>query len=161
MTTAKPLRKKQARDIIQTIKDQFNITFPIDDYNFYLNTKEKIFLLKNSEHLEHLSFEFIRTDRLGLYFGEYKNGFFRPSMQGVQFLMRQAKEQNIIPTNTLELTKEQATEFFKGTDLPLIDQADQNAIILTFKGNALGFAQIRDQKLFNYVPKTFRGTTII
>ncbi|MBT4446099.1 hypothetical protein HOA92_07150 [archaeon] len=161
MTTARPLRKKQVKEIVQTIQNQFGIDFPIDEYQFYLNSREKIFILKHSEHLESFNFEFIRTDRMGLYFAEYRNSFFRPSMQGVQLLMQVAKEQNTEVHNTLEITKDQAEEFFKGVDILFPSKENSNALILTFQGTPLGFAQIKEGRLLNYLPKTFRGTTII
>ena len=161
MTTARPLRKKQVKEIVATIQEKFQIAFPLEEYQFYLNSRDKIFILKHSEHLESLNLEFIRTDRMGLYFAEYKNKFFRPSMQGAQLIMQIAKDQKITIASSLNLTKDQAEDFFKGTDLFLKDQADNNALILTFEGNALGFAQIKEGKLLNYLPKTFRGTTII
>jgi NOL1/NOP2/fmu family ribosome biogenesis protein len=161
MTTAKPLRKKQVREIVQTIQNQFNIDFPLNEYQFYLNSKDKIFILKQSPHLESINLEFIRTDRMGLYFAEYKNKFFRPSMQGAQLIMQIAKTQKIAVKNTLELSKTEAKAFFAGVDLNLKDQKDSNALILTHKHQAIGFAQIKEGKLLNYLPKTFRGTTII
>lgn len=75
--------------------------------------------------------------------------------------MQVAKEQNTEVHNTLEITKDQAEEFFKGVDILFPSKENSNALILTFQGTPLGFAQIKEGRLLNYLPKTFRGTTII
>ena len=113
MTTAKSLSRKQVKELLQSLKNQFGITLK-DDYLVYRNSKDRVFLLKNDQNIEKINFEFLRTDRMGLYLAEYKNGFFRPSMQGIQFLVSEAKKQGIKPKNTLELTKEQAQTIFQG-----------------------------------------------
>ncbi len=81
-------------------------------------------------------------------------------MQGLQFLVAEAKKRGITPKNTLELTKEQAQIIFKGEELQIPEQADSSGLILTYQGNTLCFAQAKDGVILNYIPKTFRGTTI-
>ncbi|MAG60517.1 hypothetical protein CL619_01900 [archaeon] len=160
MTTAKSLSRKQVKELLQSLKNQFGITLK-DDYLVYRNSKDRVFLLKNDQNIEKINFEFLRTDRMGLYLAEYKNGFFRPSMQGIQFLVSEAKKQGIKPKNTLELTKEQAQTIFQGEELQIPNLPDSSGLILTFQGKTLCFAQAKDGKILNYIPKTFRGTTII
>lgn len=160
MTTAKPLPRKQVKEIFQVLKDMFGIELK-GEFLLYKNNKDKIFLLKESEHLAEVNFEYLRIDRMGLYIAEYKNGFLRPSMQGLQFLVDQAKKQNISLQNTLELTKEQVEQVFKGEELQLAEDFNAQALILMYQGHVIGFAQAKDGKLLNYIPKTFRGTTIL
>lgn len=160
MTTAKLLRRKYVKELISVIVEEFGINIS-GDYLFHKNTREKIFILKNDPALESIDLSTLRVDRLGLYLGEYKNGFFRPSMQGAQFLLEQAKNQKITLKNTFELTKEQVEKVMKGKNIDLKGQPDTPAIILTYQDNAICFGQIKDGILLNYVPKTFRGTTIV
>ena len=159
MTTAKPLPRKQVKELSQSLQNQFGLSLE-GDYLLYRNTKDRIFLLKKDQNIETIDFNFLRTDRMGLYLAEYKNGFFRPSMQGLQFLVAEAKKQGIEPQNTLELNKDQAQTIFKGEELQIADQPDSSGLILTYQGNILCFAQAKEGVILNYIPKTFRGTTI-
>ena len=160
MTTAKPLRKKQVKEILTAIERQFGIQVQ-GDYIFHQNSREKIFILKDNLVLKSIDFQFLRVDRLGLYIGEYKNGFFRPSMQGAQFLWEYARNHKIKPKNSFKLTKEQVKAVMKGENITLKDQINAPSLILTYQNHAISFAQIKDGILLNYVPKTFRGTTIL
>lgn len=161
MTTAKPIARKLVKEILQSLETVFDITLAAEDYHFFQNNRNRIFLLKKSEHFETINLEFLRTDRMGLYLAEYKNGFLRPSMQGMQFLVAEAKKQGKTPKNMLEIHKEQAEKFFKGEELEMPEQADAQGLIVTYQGNILGFAQAKGGQILNYMPKTFRGTTIM
>ena len=160
MTTAKALSRKQAKEIYNQIEGMFNITLP-NNYQLSLNNKAKVFILRKSKHLDQLNFDFLRTDRLGLYLGEYKNGFFRPSMQGAQFLVQEAKSQGTSVKNQLELSKEQVEILLKGQELDFPNHPDATALIITYQTHPICFAQVKAGKILNYVPKTFRGTTIL
>lgn len=160
MTTARPLARKQVKELFQSLENLFGINLD-GDFLVYQNSKDRIFLLKNDPNIEKIDFKYLRTDRMGLYLAECKNGFFRPSMQGLQFLVSEAKKQGVTPKNILKLNKDQAESIFKGEELQIDDQADSHGLILMYGEDVICFAQAKDGRILNYVPKTFRGTTII
>ena len=161
MTTARPLRKKQVKEIVATIQEKFQIAFPLEEYQFYLNSRDKIFILKHSEHLESLNLEFIRTDRMGLYFAEYKNQQIRLSKEGSQLLINEAKKNKQKVKNIVKLDQNEVKQYFLGEDLNKNLNIENTFIFLEYDDNILGCAKYKEQIIINFLPKIHRGEVIL
>ena len=101
------------------------------------------------------------VDRIGLYFAEYKNSLVRLSKEGVQLLVREARENKIKLNCLLELNELEIKSYFKGIDLRKDLGEEAKTFILIYRDNVLGYAKYKEGKILNYLPKIHRGEVII
>jgi 16S rRNA (cytosine1407-C5)-methyltransferase len=146
--TMKPLPSTDKKRIIEKLDKQFGIK-KIPQL-IILFGKEKLRLYSGNllkEELYHLNNE-IRIENMGLYFAKIENEDIRLTIDGVQVL----KEQ--ISKNILELTDEQALEWFKGNDLQI--KTDYSWKILKNKNEFIGCGKSTGEKISNFMPKERR-----
>jgi len=129
------------------------------DYAYLMNDRERVFLI--NKDLIRIDLDKLVVDRIGLYFAEYKNNLVRLSKEGAQLLVQEAVENKVKLSCFLELNESETRFYFKGVDIKKDLGEESKTIILTYKGNVLGYAKYKDGKILNYLPKTHRGEVIL
>ena len=147
MQNLKILNKKEIKNILESIKNQWGCDFELD-YAFLMNQKNRIFIA-NKEIFD-IDLKKIRINSLGLYFGEQVNEKeFRLSIEGSQLIGPEATK------NVVELSDSEARVWLKGEDLEN-ETAKEGFVILRNGDDYLGSGKVKENKILNYVPKTRR-----
>lgn len=150
-----PLNSRQVKQLRQQVIEQYGAFFE-QPFTFFQSSKERIFLV--NQEINTLNLEKLRIDRIGLYFGEMKPGFFRLSKEGAQLLVHHCGNK-VKPIITL--TEEETIAYFQGDNLEKECGDENKAIILAFGKRILGCAQYKEGTILNFLPKTYRGTAIV
>jgi NOL1/NOP2/fmu family ribosome biogenesis protein len=151
MINLKILNKKQIKEILALIKQQWNADIDLD-YAFLKDKDDKIFII-NKEFAE-LDLTKLRINNIGLYFAQKMIDGLRLSIEGSQIIGPKAKK------NILELNKKQTKEWFQGNDIEVKTEM-QNYVILKHESDFLGTGKIKENKILNYIPKARRLKTFI
>jgi len=142
------LNKKQSKEIIDKLKQQYNIKDLKLDYIFMINNDNKIYI--TNKDIAKLDTSNLRIDSIGLYFAAIDNSKrIRLTIEGSQLI---GKKANI---NILELTKKQATEWIKGLDIST-DKELKGYVIIKYKSYFLGSGFYSDNTIKNFVSKSRR-----
>ena len=144
----KPLPNTDKKKILEKLEKQFGIKKIPQLIILFGQEKLRIYsgnLLK--EELYNLNNE-IRIENIGLYFAKHENDDIRLTLDGVQIFKDQ------ITKNILELTDEQALQWFKGNDLEI--QTDYAWKILKHKNEFIGCGKSTGEKITNFMPKERR-----
>jgi len=141
------LNSKEKKNLSKLIKKQFGCDF-IFDYEVFINTKNKIFIL--NKDVSKIDLDELRINSLGLYFGELNRSELRLSIEGSQLIGTLAKK------NVLTLNFEEARKWMKGEDFS-VDSNLEGFVIVKNKDDFLGCGRIVNKKLLNYVPKERRN----
>jgi NOL1/NOP2/fmu family ribosome biogenesis protein len=141
------LNKKEIKNILARIKDQFDIEEIKLDYVFMRNPKEKIYIA--NKEIFNLDFEKLRINSIGMYFGQIKEGRVRLSIEGAQLIGKHAKK------NVVELDDVEARQWLKGIDL---DKSVESKGFVIIKNNKdiLGCGKSTGEKIWNYTSKARR-----
>ncbi|MBW2979833.1 hypothetical protein KY360_00270 [Candidatus Woesearchaeota archaeon] len=147
MQNLKILNKKQIKNLLELIKNQWGCDVELD-YVFLINQKNKVFLA--NRELFDVDLKKLRVNSLGLYFGEQVNEKeFRLSIEGSQLIGPKATK------NVVELDDSEARLWLKGEDIE--KEVDCNGfVIIKNSDDYMGSGKIKDNKILNYVPKTRR-----
>ena len=129
------------------------------EYAYLMNDQDKIFLI--NKDLARIELKYLKIDRIGFYFAEFKNGQVRLSKEGTQLLVKEAKENSVVVSNLVELTKEEVTTYFTGKDLEKDLGRESKSIILIHNDSVLGSAKYKEGNILNFLPKIHRGTVIL
>ncbi len=140
------LPKKKVKEILNIINNQWDADIKLD-YGFLMNEKGKIYIISKKVSLVNL--ENLRINSLGIYFGELKDKRLRLSIEGSLLIGPVAKK------NTLELTDQQAKQWFMGDDI-LFEHEDSDFLLIKNKNDFLGCGIIKNKKLLNHVGKARR-----
>jgi NOL1/NOP2/fmu family ribosome biogenesis protein len=151
MQNIKILNKKEIKSIIKLIKNQWDYN-PDLDYVFFQNNKNRLFII--NKELSKIDLNKIRINSIGLYFGELNHNQLRLSIEGSQIIGPKAKK------NVLELNKEEVKQWLKGNDLEKETKL-KNFVIIKHNNDFLGCGKVKENKLFNYVPKNRRIGDIV
>lgn len=152
------LNTREVKHIRELLIEDFGY-FPEVEFVFLQNNQNKIFLVNRD--LEKLNLKNLVIDKIGFYFGEFKDNKFRLSKGGAEFLFLKAKESNHHLKNTLELTSEETKDYFHGLDLDKDRGMENRPLILIFNHQCLGSARYKDKKILNFLPKIYRGEVIL
>lgn len=117
---------------------------------FYKGSKNRVYLGTRFTSLVDL--KKINAEGVGLYIGRLRDDGFRPTIEGVQ-LLRPVK-------NVFELTDEQLWDWLRGYKIT-IKTDYEGYCALSYKGEIIGPGKIKNQKVWNYVPKNRRIRTLI
>lgn len=145
MFRQQPMNSKEVNKVLKQLKEQFDIDFP-KDYYFFKNNKGRVFLI--SKRLKDINLDKVRVNELGLYFATIEKDGVRLSIEGSQ-LLKDAKK------NVIELTEEQFLEWLKGFDIDVEDERN-GFMIVKHKNYFCGSGKLKENKLFNFVPKSRR-----
>jgi NOL1/NOP2/fmu family ribosome biogenesis protein len=152
------LNSRQVKKIRETILNQFN-HFPIGDYAFVQNEKNRLFIVNRD--IAKINLENLRIDKIGLYFAEIRDNSIRLSKEGAAFLVQNAKENSTEVSNIVPLTKTEVKAYFHGIDLKKDLGEENKLILLEHNSSILGCSQYKDQKILNFLPKIHRGEVIV
>ncbi len=104
----KILNKKEKRDIVNKIKNQWGFNGRLD-YVFLINKKNKLYII--GEGIKNINLDKLKIDSVGLYFGELIKKELRLSIEGSQIIGPNSDK------NIIELNEKEKMEWLKGNDL--------------------------------------------
>lgn len=142
------LNKKEYTNLLNRIKEQFQIKDLNLDYGFIQN-KEKIYLI--SKDLSKIDYKKTRFNNLGLYFCTLEKDGIRLSIEGAQLIGKNVGK-------ILELNEKETKRLFLGEDIE--NKEGFGYVIIKNKKDILGCGKLKDNKLLNYTPKERRGSII-
>ncbi|MBW2982093.1 hypothetical protein KY343_04390 [Candidatus Woesearchaeota archaeon] len=148
---AKILNKKQIKEILSLIKQQWNADIDLD-YAFLQDKEDKIFII-NKEFAE-IDLTKLRINNMGLYIAQKMVDGLRLSIEGSQIIGPKAKN------NILELDDKQTKQWLQGYDIEIKTEL-KNYVILKHNKDFLGTGKIKENKILNYIPKSRRLKIII
>lgn len=148
MQNLKILNKKQIKKILEIIKKQYGCKVNLD-YAFLQNEKNRVYIA-NKEFAD-IDLTKLRINSVGLYFGELRSGELRLTIEGSQIIGPYAKE------NVVELDEKESKEWMKGYDL-VKETNTKGFVIIKHKEDYLGCGKVKENKIFNYVPKNRRSS---
>ncbi len=137
------LNKKQAKEILNMIKKQWNGCVK-QDFVWLKSDKSKLYLV--DKDVFDIDFSRLRVNSLGLYFGEIKSEL-RLSIEGSQLV--NAKK------NVLEVDEKGLKKWLKGEDIDCSDELS-GFVIVKHKEDCFGCGKYKEGRIFNYVPKVRR-----
>jgi NOL1/NOP2/fmu family ribosome biogenesis protein len=146
MINLKILNKKQIKEILALIKQQWNAEIDLN-YAFLQDKNDKIFII-NKEFAE-IDLEKLRINSLGMYFAQKMIDGLRLSIEGSQLIGPKAQK------NVLELDNKQTKQWLQGIDVEIKTEL-KNYVILKYKKDFLGTGKIKQNKILNYIPKSRR-----
>lgn len=126
------------------------------DYAYLRTEKDRVYVV--NKDISRVDLDNLRMDRLGIYFGEWKENHIRLSKEGAQLLLLEGgtKVENVI-----RLDEQETRDYFKGQDIEKNLGKENKQVILKFKNNILGAAPYKESTILNYLPKMYRGTVIL
>ncbi len=149
MKTLKILNSKEVKTLIHQLTEQFGLINSdfFKNHMFLVNNKKKVFISTKNEPDQ--KFRYPKTEKVGLYFATInKDSTLRLSLEGSQIVGKLASK------NILELNTQDAENWLKGFDFDV--SIDDGYYILKYKQDFIGCGLIRNNKLFNFLPKTRR-----
>ncbi|MBL7147440.1 MAG: hypothetical protein ISS82_01290 [Nanoarchaeota archaeon] len=141
----KILTKKETKQLINKIKQQYSIKNLELDYIF-LKNKERILVV--SDKFSKVELDNLNINAIGMYFANVTNKI-RLTIEGSQIIGHLANN------NVLEINEEQLKDYFAGTDLNT-DKTCKDFVILKYKDMFLGTGKYKEGKIINFFPKERR-----
>ena len=113
--------------------------------------EERIFLFSGEINLKKIIEldEKILLERVGIYFAKLINNEPKLSLEGVQILKNQIKD------NIFEINKNQAEKWMAGQELN-IKTKKRGFIIIKYQEDLLGCGKASEEKITNFIPKSRR-----
>jgi len=144
------LGSKEKKFVINQLSSQFGISCGdfLKEFMILKNNKNKLFLTTSNE--KDKKFRIPRLEKAGMYFATInKDSSLRLSLEGTQLVGKQATE------HILDLDSHQAENWLKGFDFNF-ETVEDGFYLLKYKEDFLGCGLIRQNKMFNFLPKTRR-----
>jgi NOL1/NOP2/fmu family ribosome biogenesis protein len=147
------LNKKKIKEIGSILEKQWGAKTDIENYIVFLSPKNKLFIA--TKEISKINLEDLRVDAIGLYFGELVDGKLRLSIEGSQIIGPDAQK------FVLELDEINSQKWLSGEDFEIQEHLEEGFyIIKNHVGDFCGCGKVIGKKLYNYVPKERRVTTI-
>ena len=143
MKPLKILNKKAVKQILALIKKQWNADIKLE-HAVLQNKDNKIYLM--NKEFANIDLEKLRINNLGLYFGQISNSELRLSIEGSQLIGSKAKK------NILEITQKQSRDWLKGEDLETKEKL-KGFVLIKHENDFFGTGKIKENKVFNFIPK--------
>ena len=139
----KAMGTRDLKPVFAFMKEQWGIdkTFP---WAWYLSTKDDLYIV--SKDITKIDAQKLRINSVGLYFGEFRKGHVRVSIDGSQLIGPHAKK------NVVELDKAERREWLRGTDLDKVTEAD-GFVIIKSGSDFIGSGKVKEGRILNFVPK--------
>ncbi|HLC56376.1 MAG TPA: hypothetical protein VJJ23_04025 [Candidatus Nanoarchaeia archaeon] len=147
----KILNKKEVNEILDKLKEQYDIKELKLDYVFLQNTKDKI-LITNRE-IAKIDLKKLRVDNIGLYFCSLEKDGIRLSIEGSQLIGKYAKK------NVANLDKEDIIKWMKGEDININEQVE-GYVVIKNNNDYFGTGKYKEGKILNFVSKSRRLNVI-
>ncbi|HLC85074.1 MAG TPA: hypothetical protein VJH22_04740 [Candidatus Nanoarchaeia archaeon] len=145
---AHALNAKESRPILEFLKDHFGFTGSFE-FAFIIASKERLFAA--TKEIFSLPVEQLKVSSYGVYFGEWREGTLRLSIEGSQIVGPHCSK------NIVEITEDQRADWMSGEDIDRTEDMDAKGIVLIKCGkDFLGCSKTGETKLSNYVPKNRR-----
>jgi NOL1/NOP2/fmu family ribosome biogenesis protein len=141
------LNSKKTKEIYNILNNQWEIDNKID-YVFLMNDDNNIYIINRD--IDKIDLNLLRINSIGLYLGEIKDGKIRLSIEGSQIFGPMCKK------NIIELNSEEMKTWMIGEDIIKEYPTGNEYVIIKYKNDYLGSGKCRDNKIFNFVPKTRR-----
>ncbi|MEA2035871.1 MAG: hypothetical protein U9O94_00075 [Nanoarchaeota archaeon] len=146
MKNLKLFDRKDKKRFLEILKKQFGFEDKLD-YNFFINTKNKVFIV--NKEIAEIDLSKIRINSLGSYIAEYRHDEVRLTIEGSQIIGEKAKK------NILELNDPEIKEWLSGKDID--KQTDlKGFVIIKNKEDFIGSGKVSNNRILNYVPKIRR-----
>ena len=144
------LKAKEARVIAEHIQKQWgaDVSRLFADHFLLYTPKEKLYLI--SRAIEQLDLRALKLSSIGMYFGEYKAGVLRLSIEGSQLVGPLAKK------NVVELTATQTEMWIRGLDIAKTVKDVAGYVLIHHGNDWLGCGKYREGEILNFVPKARR-----
>ncbi|MDP3990209.1 MAG: hypothetical protein Q8Q01_03310 [archaeon] len=155
MQKLKIFNSKEVKKLREVMIKEYGVSIK-GDYAFLLNERERLFLV--NKEISKVNLDNLRIDKIGLNLGEYKNNQLRLSKEGTAFFVENSDGE---PTNIVDLSKEETITYFEGLDLVKDLKEEDRMIILRYENEILGSSRYKDGKILNFMPKMYRGETIL
>ncbi len=139
------LNRKDVKEVASKMKEQWGADY-MPDYVF-LRNDEDIFIVDRD--VFRLDFERLNVNSLGLYFGEFRKGSLRLSIEGSQLVGPLARR------NVVELDEGETKLWLRGFDLEK-KTAAAGYTLMSYKSDFMGTGRVKDGKILNFVPKNRR-----
>lgn len=143
----------ERKEILKLLKEEYGIL----KFNYLIakSGKEKLRIFSgilSREEIITLS-RILHIDSIGLYFGFFKDGELRLSMDACHLLQPEK--------NVLEISDSEAEIWMKGQDLEVsekerVEKIKKGFIIIKNQGNFLGAGKLTETKILNFVPEERR-----
>ncbi len=147
MQQLKILRKKEVKQILSKLKEQWDFSKPLN-YTFLKSHKDKIYLITND--ISKIDLSKLRIDKIGLYFCTIVNQKeIRLSIEGSQLIGLYCNK------NILELNESEMKQWLQGFDLDKESSVKGFALIKHNK-DFIGTGKVTEGKILNYIPKARR-----
>jgi len=151
------LSKKDQKPIIELMESTWGVRWEsIDGFGgvaneelvMLLSQKEKIYL--GTRAMENLPLGEIRINTIGCYFGEYKGGDLRLSIEGAQMIGPHATK------NIVEIDRPETEQWMKG-EMVVKETGLSGFVLIKHGKDFIGCGKITgDGRILNFVPKTRR-----
>ena len=144
----KVLSKRDLKPLNEFCKSHYGGNLP--QFIYFMTDKGKLFCL----NYDSLPFEGLRVEKIGFYLGEWNGKFLRLSKTGVQIYCKYNEDVELI-----DLDDTQFNLLISGEPIPIAKS--RKFVFLSYKGVPYCWGSQKDGMILNYLPKEFRGETII
>ena len=155
MNSWKGLSTKEVKNILSILKEGYGYEGKLD-YHFFINEKEKVFIINKA--FDQRMIGMMRINSLGLYFAQYKDNHLRLSVEGSFLIGKWAS--NVITINDAQLK-----DWIEGRTITLTAEEREYAknftydfVIIKHGEDYFGSGKLSKDKLeiLNYFPKARR-----
>lgn len=147
----KILNSREKKKLLEELSATYGIKPLKMDYVFLQNPKGRIYI--TNRDIEKIPLEKLRINSIGLYFAMQDKPGLRLSVEGSQIIGKLATR------NILELTEEQAQEWFSGRDIEVASNL-QGFVLIKHQDDFLGCGNLSNGILHNYLGKERRIKTL-
>ena len=145
------LNKKETKQILSQIEDQWGAKLQFGAHALVKNTNNRIFLV--NDEIANVDISKLNINSMGIYFCDLEH-MIRLSIEGSQLVGPKATK------NVLEVTEEQMKHWLLGEDMD-IDEAFNGFVIIRHKNDFFGCGKYTKGKLLNYVGKERRVSAVV
>ena len=145
------MNTKETEGMFEKLKERFGLDPKLfQDYDFFINTKNKIFILNKTSSKLVESYP-KRLMNVGILFAR-KDAVIKPTSNMLQIFGHSARK------NIIELNRPRARIYIEGFDIDFREEisAVDGYVILRYGNNTLGCGLLKDFALKNVIPKAKR-----
>lgn len=144
------MKSKEVKDFLGRLEKHWGCDLKsfYKKYIFVRSEKDRIYLA--NKEVMHMDFAKLRVNSIGLYFAQVKEDQFRLSVEGSQMIGR------IATKNVVEISQEQAKQWFRGEDVDTELKENSGFVILKHNKDFIGCGKIKEGKILNFLSKIRR-----
>lgn len=149
------MKSKDVKDFLGRVEKHWgcNLKSFYKKYIFVRSEKDRIYLA--NKEVMHMDFAKLRVNSIGLYFAQVKEDQFRLSVEGSQMIGAIATE------NVIEVSQEQAKQWFRGEDVEANLKENNGFVILKHNKDFIGCGKVKEGKILNFLSKIRRVKDIM